>query len=333
MSETTTGAWDTSEAQPLDEAAADPDGGYDVEGTVDAINSGINNWVDIWDELFMQMSEPGVLVGTRPGSCYAVATYNNWIIETGRSLLVNAEMLARRAAEMGQARVREVVRTYGRPGQSQAIGVRPFPEDIFAELDLDDAAAVMNTLVPGFGAFSGAAMYDWVDDRLPIWVEGELPPSSNRGYQLAPGWYLWAGPGKSQSVHFLEGRFTGTAFRQSFLNWRNDMRANVVPGQHNQWRDLLYGLTGRSRDDWRIWVAGDPYQPESRLDQLEWTMLYLQQQVDELEVKCDEAIAFQRGQAERATWLAGLENILGAATGPVLAVAGAVIGVTLARKI
>ena len=93
MSETTTGPWDTTEEQPLEEAAANPEGGYDVEGTVDAINSGINNWVDIWDELFQQMSEPGVMVGTRPGSCYAVATYNNWIIETGRALLVNAAVV------------------------------------------------------------------------------------------------------------------------------------------------------------------------------------------------------------------------------------------------
>jgi hypothetical protein len=333
MSETTTGAWDTTEEQPLEDAASDPEGGYDVDGTIDSIDGAIGTWVDIWDELFQQMAEPGVLVGSRPGSCYAVAEYNNWIVETGRALLVNAEMLARRAAEMGQARVREVVRTYGRAGQSQAIGVRPFTEDVFTELNLDDAAVVWNVLLPmGPGQLGGAALFDWVDDRLPIWQEGHLPPSSNRGYRLGPGWYLWAGPGRTTAEHQESGRFTGTAFRNTFLNWRSDMRANVVPGQHNQWRDLLYGLTGRSRDDWRIWVAGDPYQPESKLDQLEWTMEYLQLQVDELKIQCETAIQFQRDQIERATWLAGLQGILGASTGPVLALAGAAIGIALARR-
>jgi hypothetical protein len=333
MTETTTGPWDTSEEQDLDAAAADPGGGYDVGGTIDSIDGAIGTWVDVWDELFQQMAEPGVLVGSRPGSCYAVAEYNNWIVEVGRSLLVNAEMLARRAAEMGQARVREVVRTYGRPGQSQAIGVRPFAEDVFSELDLDDASIVWNVLLPfGPGGLAGAAMYDWVDDRLPTWVEGQLPPSSNRGFQLAPGWYLWAGPNRTAAYHVEHGKFTGTGFREAFLNWRFDMRANVVPGQHNQWRDLLYGLTGRSRDDWRIWVAGDPYEPDSRLDQLQWTMTYLQNQVTALTEQCEIAIDFQRGQAERATWLAGLQGIFGAATGPALALAGAVVGIALARR-
>ena len=68
-------------------------------------------------------------------------------------------------------------------------------------------------------------------------------------------------------------------------------------------------------------------------DQLQWTMQYLQDQVDELEVKCAEAVDFQRGQAERATWLVGIENILGASTGPALAIAGALVGVALARRL
>ena len=299
--------------------------------------------MDQFEDIFSNMARPGVMVGEIPGPCYAVNHYNNWLIEQYRTTLVNAGMLALRAAELGQATVREVVRTYGRPegsGGVQALNKTPFAEVVMQETQLDTAAGVLAVFLGPMAPFGAAAILDWTDDRLPIWVDGQLPPSQNRGVQVAPGFWLWAGPGRTAAQHWASGRWTGSGFRSAFLNWRATMRSEVVPGQHNQWRDLLFGLTGRSVPDWRIWVPGDPYQVDSRMWKLLDVKAYVDEEVDRSRVLCDEAVAFQQATIERtidiqqeAAQTTGIAALLTSSTGPLAVLAGALVGITAARRL
>ncbi len=334
---------DTSEAQDLDAAAGDTEGGYDVAGIIAAIDGGISTWMDAFVDIFNNMARPGVMVGEIPGGCYAVQHYNQWLIESYRITLVNAGALALRAAELGHETVDDVVRTYGRPegsGGVKALNKVPFAEVIMQETTLDSAAGILAIFLGPMGIFSAAAILDWIDDRLPQWVDGELPPSSNRGVQVNPGWYLWAGPGRTPAQHWEFGKWTGTEFRRAFLNWRTNMRSEVVPGQHNQWRDLLFGLTGRSRDDWRIWLPGDPYQVDSKM----WKLLDVKEYVDEeialSRVLCAEATEFQQQTITRtldiqegAAQTTGIATLLTSSTGPLAVLAGALVGMTAAGKL
>lgn len=334
---------DTSEPQDLDAASGDVEGGYDVAGIIAAIDGGISTWMNQFEDIFTNMARPGIMVGEIPGGCYAVQHYNNWLIDHFRPTLINASMLAARAAEMGQATVDDVVRTYGRPegyGGVAALNKTAFAETVMQETNLDQAAGVLSIFLGPLAPFTAAAILDWTDDRLPQWVDGQLPPSSNRGVEVYPGFYLWAGPGRTDAQHWEFGRWTGTGFRQAFLNWRATMRSEVVGGQHNRWRDLLFGLTGRSVPDWRIWVDGDPYAENSRLWLLMDTKARVEEEIEYSRQLCEDATEFQQETIvrtidiqEQAAETTGIAALLTSSTGPLAMLAGALVGITAARRL
>jgi len=174
------------------------------------------------------------------------------------------------AARAGRESVISAKLNWGRGGQHAGYldaSVTPFAEWLI------DAGIIPYSAIVGFGALwgggplsalaAGLAAESWVQDRLP--PQGQAPSRKNRGVKLAPGAYLYAGPGRTDAYHAINGTWTGSRVRRSYESWLDHIRDRAVPAGYNRWRNALVRLVGRSRDDWTVWREGDPIHPLSRI--------------------------------------------------------------------
>jgi len=139
-------------------------------------------------------------------------------------------------AGVSQSKVRQAIQNWGR-GAAGAAGGRPFGTYLINHYTIHHPLLVGANLVNGRG--------------------NNRPSSSNVGFELGPGVHV--GPNRT---------LQGSRVVQAWDDWVHKMRTQWVYATapaRPLWRERLVSWVGRSRDDWRIWVPGDPVDPNSRI--------------------------------------------------------------------
>jgi len=170
---------------------------------------------------------------------------------------------ARYTAEMNQGKVRGSIRNWGR-GYPGATG------GIYFETWLTSHETVWNPFPIAYNLVSGRG-----DER---------PSRNNSGYRLGPGVYV-APSGR---------RLQGSRVRAAYDDWVEFQQHNVwstVLGKP-RWQEKLVRWVGRSRNDWRVWLPGDPVDPNSEFGLVDQRLELIREEHEEQSAQCHALTAF-----------------------------------------
>jgi hypothetical protein len=138
------------------------------------------------------------------------------------------------------------------------------------------------------------------------------PSRSNVGFELGPG--IHAGPDRT---------LQGSRVVQAWDEWAHRMRTQWVYATspaRRAWRERLLTWVGRSRDDWRIWLPGDPIQANSRIGRNLLAIENLRLEHEAVAADCDrqvrtaQELALAQSETQEAIIAAELEKGLAAET-------------------
>ena len=142
-------------------------------------------------------------------------------------------------------------------------GVTPFidvlwnagarPPDLQAQTDAAIVAAFFTFGIAS--AIAGGDLREQWSQRLyaGLPANGQPLPGTNNGYQLGPGIWLWAGPGRTQAYHLEHGVVSGWRARELYWGWRHQTESEAEPANWPTWRTDMAYVVGSP--DWR---PGDP---------------------------------------------------------------------------
>ena len=271
-----------------EEAAAPAAGGGDPYG-VSAIIGAINGAIDGWYDREMQRRYV-----TAHDPCYARQEFTEYRMNVLGPAIRDALMAAQLVSDDGQRAINMSIHKWGRPDTAYIRSMR-FTDYLQENgVVLDNMSILLGLAVGGpVGAIIAAATFsETLDERLS--ANGHQAPSgSNRGYKVGPGVYLYdpSGAGK----HALYGRLQGSEVRRAYWSWKTLQRLRVAPVDHNEWRDKLIRLVGRSRDDWTIWREGDPWTEGSKMGAL----MRMQEIVESEEARVEQLCIEENARADR----------------------------------
>lgn len=192
-------------------------------------------------------------------------------------------------AGTSQNKVRAAMANWGRGARGSA-GGRPFGTYLINHYTVDLPGRVGFNLVNGRG-----------NDR-PSGLNQAAPGHP----RLGPGVYV--GPNRT-----LQGSVVARAWDE----WAHKMRTQWVYATSPArplWRERLESWVGRTRDDWRIWVPGDPVSPDSRIGRNWIAIENLRAEHEAVSADCERRLETARqmglaqSETEQGMIAAGLEQ-------------------------
>jgi len=178
--------------------------------------------------------------------------------------------------------------------------------------DVTDAAGVLAFLLGPLAALlaSGISRAQWEDrlqQALPSTgappANGHTPiPGTNAGVELAPGIWLWAGPGRTVRQHLDSGLISGWRAREMYWAWVHATEETVGPADWLNWADDQAALTGSAH-----WQPGDPIggQLGAYQDQVALVVELYQQLREQCAVQRTQQVAINKQAAMAAYGAAG----------------------------